>query len=273
MGCLAFMTDFGLRDGYVGQMHCVAAGIAPQVPRIDLSHGVAPQDVAAGAFTLAAAVPYLPDGCVACCVVDPGVGTPRRAVALRGRAGHRALGFVGPDNGLLPPALDLLDELIGAVEIADRSLLLPQRGTTFDGRDVFAPAAAHLAAGGELGRLGPAIDGASLVRLPARPPRRDRSGWTGRVVLVDGFGTLVSDLPAALLSEDGPWTVVVAAHEIGPVRAAFGEVGVGELVAIVGSSGTIEVAVRDGSAATRLGARAGAEVRLRARGDAQAAGA
>lgn len=262
MTSLAFLSDFGLQDVYVGVMRAVALGIAPSVPQFDLGHDLPPQDVAAASFALAAAVPYLPPACVVCVVVDPGVGTARRAVALRARHGGRTLTFVAPDNGVLQGAWTRVDAVDGVVEVRDPRYRLPDAGTTFDGRDVFAPAAAHLAHGVPLEALGPALSLEELVPAPWPEPERTSSGWRAPVVLADHFGTLVTTLPAAE-ARARPWRVRLRhggrSVDVGPVRRTFADVAVGAFVAYTGSSGTLEVAVRNGDAAAALGvARAAA---------------
>src|SRR5918912_2339961 len=158
---ITFLTDFGLQDDFVGTCHGVIKRIAPEVDVIDITHGIAPQQVMQGALVLANTLPYMPAG-VHLAVVDPGVGGTRRPLALRDREGRL---YVGPDNGLLLPAADRFGGVAAAHELANPEYALPQVSRTFHGRDLFSPAAAHLALGVSLGELGPPIDPDALVRL------------------------------------------------------------------------------------------------------------
>ena len=183
MRVITLLTDFGLEDGYVAAMKGVIAAIAPDARLVDVTHLVPPQDVASGRFRLLTVVPYFPPGTIHLAVVDPGVGTARRAVAIRSASGSC---FVGPDNGLLLGALET-DRPAAAVELSEpRFWRTPTPSATFHGRDVFAPVAAHLARGVDLGALGPSIAPETLVRLAlaefkcfpvaSREPSRR---WTG----------------------------------------------------------------------------------------------
>lgn len=236
---IALLTDFGLADPYVGIMKGVVAGVAPGVPVIDVTHGVPPQDVRVGALFLDAAWPHFPEGTVFVCVVDPGVGTPRRPL-VASAAGRL---FVGPDNGLL----SLLPRAIYRELAAPWGL--PTRSRTFHGRDLFAPAAARLAAGTDFSKAGPVVD--DVVRL-SLPEARDGAG---EVLWVDGYGNAVTNLPGA---DHGH--VEVAGRTL-PIVRAYADVPVGTAVALTGSTGRLEVAVREGSAAAELGIAAGTSVR------------
>lgn len=233
---IVLLSDFGLSDVYVGVMRGVIASIAPGVPVVDLTHGVPPQAVAVGARWLAESWRYFPEGAVFVAVVDPGVGTARRPVAVR--AGGRT--FVGPDNGLF--ALLPVDE---AREITAPWGLTP-RSATFHGRDVFAPVAARLAAGAAFDEVGPRVE--ALLPLVEPRPR----GGVGEVLWVDHFGNLVTNLPGRAAG------VVRCAGRDAPVVGTYGEAPPGALVALTGSGGWLEVAVVGGSAAHRLGVGAGA---------------
>ena len=239
-------TDFGTRDGYAGAMKGVIHAHCPGVQVVDLTHDVPPGDVAAGAFALAQAAPWFPPGTVHVAVVDPGVGSSRRALVV---AGHGAL-FVGPDNGLLPPAAP------GIARAIDRIPPDWPIGRTFHGRDLFARVAARLAAGAPVAELASEI--VAPVRLGEARVERSGDGLSGVVIHVDRFGNLVTNLPADAAGE----------IEVAGVRAvregSYADVAPGELVAYVGSAGLVEVGVRDGSAAERLGIGRGAVVRARA---------
>jgi S-adenosyl-L-methionine hydrolase (adenosine-forming) len=233
-------------------MKGVIAMRAPGIPVVDVSHGIPAQNVMAGALVLRAAAPYFPAGTVHVAVVDPGVGTARRAICIATASAR----FVGPDNGLLtlaaPPAAAKR-----IVEITnDRHLLWP-RSRTFHGRDVFAPAAAALAMGVAVDELGP--DVGEVVSLGVPAPARDGNWLRGQVVYVDAFGNLATNIEAVSL----PATVArveIAGRRIDGVVATYGAVPAGELLALVNSWGVLEIARRDGDARTLLGADVGAAV-------------
>jgi S-adenosyl-L-methionine hydrolase (adenosine-forming) len=248
---IVLMTDFGTRDGYAAIMKGVIWSIAPGAEVADLSHEIAPQDVMAGALTLARAAPYFPEGTIFVAVVDPGVGTARRGLAARLGGQY----FVAPDNGLLTVALQRTEEAGGSAEVVwlDRPRFwLDRVSATFHGRDIFAPAAAHLANGVALSELGSPITDVVRLWLPA--PRRTERGWQGEVIHVDNFGNLATNLGAQHLAAAGSEGVEikVAGERIVGVVAAYGERTAGELVALIDSSGALSIAVVNGSAAARL---------------------
>lgn len=230
MAPIALLTDFGLADPYVGVLKGVLAAVAPGVPVIDVTHGVPPQDLRVGALFLDAAWPHFPVGTVFVCVVDPGVGTPRRPIVARA-AGRL---FVGPDNGLLgllpAPEVRVITAPWGA----------PSPSRTFHGRDLFAPVAARLAMGAPFDAVGPLVDDAVPMVLPAPVE------GVGEVLYVDHFGNAITNLP-------GADTGVVG---IGGVRArvvsTYGAAEPGEVVAVTGSTGRLEVVVRNGDARRAL---------------------
>jgi S-adenosyl-L-methionine hydrolase (adenosine-forming) len=230
-------------------MKAVLLSRAPGVALVDISHQVAPGDIRAGQYLLGRAWKHFPAGTVHVAIVDPGVGTARRAIAAE-HEGHR---FVAPDNGLL-----------SFLPQDGRFVSLPvptAAAATFHGRDVFAPAAARLATGGgggtPLGELGESISDPCYTPLPA--PRHDHLTVIGEVIYVDRFGTLVSNIPGDAVQEGA--RIRVEGSEAGSLRRTFRDVARGALVAFVGSGGTVEIAVRDGSAARMLGVGVGAEVR------------
>jgi hypothetical protein len=190
---VSLLTDYGWADGFVGALHSVLRRQLPDLPIVDLTHAVPAQDVRAGSFALERAAPYLAPGVVVA-VVDPGVGTARRGVALRVRdsdADAPDLVLVGPDNGLLLRAADALGGISLAVELEQRDYWLSARGPTFAGRDIFAPVAAHLAAGGDILALGPPIGPETLARLPAPAHRRHLDGsLEAEVTWVDHYGNI-----------------------------------------------------------------------------------
>ena len=223
---------------------------APGLTLVDVTHAVPPGDVRAGAYLLARAWPRFPSGTVHLAVVDPGVGTGRAALAVAAH-GHY---FVGPDNGLF--TLVLRDAEVQIVVLPTPDGASP----TFHGRDVFAPAAAALAAGATLAELGPPFGGMP-VRLAYREPHHEGKSVMGQVVYVDRFGTLVTNLTPELVP---PYAVIeVEGLEVGPLRRTYGDVPTGGLVAYLGSGGQVEIAVRDGSAARRLGMGVGGRIRAR----------
>jgi S-adenosylmethionine hydrolase len=256
MSIVTLITDFGTRDGYVGEVKGVLLSRCAGVSPVDVAHDLPAGDVAAGAWALQRIWDRFPHGTVHLVVVDPGVGGRRRAVAVR--AGGRW--FVGPDNGLLTrvAARAVPEEARG---LDPARIGLPDVSDTFHGRDLFAPAAAHLACGGDPRALGPGLDPASLVLETLPEPRRRGREIVGRVVHVDRFGNLVTDVPSEWLPASP--SVEVGGTGIARAGRAFADVAPGEAVLIRGSGGTLEVAVRDGSAAEALGAERGTAVRVR----------
>jgi S-adenosylmethionine hydrolase len=255
---IALLTDFGTADGYVGVMKAVMLGIAPGVPLVDLSHEIPPQDVRGGAWVLHTLWRYLPQGTVCLAVVDPGVGTERRPVAFasEGRV------FIGPDNGLFSYVLDAAP-VESAVVLANEAYQLPVRSATFHGRDIFAPAAGHLAAGVALTELGPALEPASLSTFSPSHPAEHPRGLIGHVVHVDRFGNLITDFGPALartILDDPRVSLRLGPAEIAARAATFATAPANVPFALIDSSGHLAIAVRDGSAAARLGAGTGSEV-------------
>lgn len=248
---ITLTTDFGQADGYVAAMKGVIFSICPQAQVVDISHGVQPQAVQEAAYLLAFAAPYFPPGTVHVAVVDPGVGTQRRAVAVHC---GRAL-YVAPDNGVLHLALEQ-DPAREAVELLEPRFHRPEVSATFHGRDIFAPAAAHLACGADLHEMGPAIAATDLCPLPlARAEKEGASRWQARVLHIDRFGNLITNLRAG--DAAAPLTLTAGGVRIEGLSRTFADVAVGELLAYAGSGGYLEIAVRQGSAAERLGMEAG----------------
>lgn len=254
---VTLLTDFGLADAYVGVMKGVLLGIAPEARLVDLCHEVPPQDVPAGAFLLMTSFAYFPAGTVHLAVVDPGVGTTRRIVAVHA-GGHT---FVGPDNGLLRWAVDRAGGAVQAVAVENLAFRLARLSTTFHGRDVMAPAAAHLAAGTPLASLGPPVS--RLAGDPFPEPQRAQSRLAGHVIYVDRFGNCITNLPAPppdLLAATQTAPVVEVAGRRLPLLRTYGEAPPGQAIAVTGSSGFVEVAVRTGSAERKLGIGVATEV-------------
>ncbi len=255
MGAIVTLTtDFGARDAYVAAMKGTILAIAPGARIVDVTHEVAPYDVAEGALALSAAVPHFPPGSVHVGVVDPGVGTSRRGLAVRAQ-GHV---FVGPDNGLFTPFLAGPDW--SAFELAAAEYRLPAVSHTFHGRDVFAPAAAHVASGVDPARLGPPVS--DPVRLAWPEGRRTPGTVEGAVIHVDRFGNLVTSLAEEALQTLGGHVVVRVARRRLPLVGTYGELRPGGAGALVGSSGRLELVVREGNASKVLRAGRGTRVMI-----------
>jgi S-adenosylmethionine hydrolase len=255
---LTLLTDYGTYDGFAAACHGVAARIAPHVRVIDITHEVPPGDIRRGAVVLAQTVPALPNA-VHVAVVDPGVGTERRAIAVEAANGV----LVGPDNGLLGWAADALGGALKAVELTDPAFHEPRVDATFHGRDIFTPAAAHLAAGVDIAALGAPIDLGALVRLPA-PQSRVRAGEIiAEVLTIDRFGNTQTSANREHLAAAGlPAQIEVNGHSATLARA-FGDVPGGALLAYLDSAGQLAIAVNGGDAARELSLRAGDTVTVR----------
>ncbi len=246
---VTLLTDFGDRDAYVGVMKGVILGLAPDARIIDLAHGVAPQSVGGAAYLLEPAYPGFPPNTIHVAVVDPTVGTDRVVTAVRTAHGV----FIAPDNGLLTPVLEA-----GGVRRSVRVVGTESASATFHGRDVFAPAAARLAVGGTLSDLGPEFEPA--VTIPDYRAGLDEEGdVVGRVIHVDRFGNAIStiredDVPAP---DRVGFRVTARGRAIGSLERTYADVAPGAALALFGSAGHLEIAVRDGSAAETLGLRPG----------------
>ncbi len=250
MPIITLLTDFGTADSYVAEVKASILGIARDATLVDISHSVPPGDVRSAAYLLGRSWRFFPSGTVHLAVVDPGVGTERDALALT-VGGH---GFVGPDNGILTWPLHG-----GEVEAVTLPVP-PSASPTFHGRDLFGPAAASLACGTPLGQLGERFAGSPRL-LAYTVPRYEGKSVVGEVMYVDRFGTLVTNLTTEHVP---PYAVLeVEGLDIGPLRRTYGDVPTGGLLAYVGSAGAVEIAVRDGSAARRLGMGVGSRIRAR----------
>lgn len=252
MSIITLTTDFGLADSYVGAMKGVILRIAPQAQLVDITHQAPPQDVRAAMAILQGVVPYFPATAVHLVVVDPGVGSRRRPIAIRTEQGV----FVGPDNGVFTPVIAAAgDSSIAVLHLDNPAFWLPTISHTFHGRDLFAPVAAHLAAGTPFEAVGAPIH--DPVLLPLSAPRRQAGGRIrGQVVYVDHFGNLISDVPAEWLAGRS-WQFYIAGRRVDGLSQTYAAVEPGQLLALIGSSGQLEVAVRNGSAAQQLGVSAG----------------
>lgn len=250
-------TDFGLVDPFVGIMKGVILGIAPAARIVDLTHGVPPQDVLAGAYALASAVQWFPRGSVHVAVVDPGVGTRRRALLVETAAGW----LVGPDNGLLSLAAPAR-AVRRIFDVSRSAVRLKPVSRTFHGRDVFAPVAAALANGVAPESLGRPLRSMHRLRIPV--PRRRGTILVGQVLRVDGFGNLGTNVSAGDLGRafrGGGLSITIAGHVV-PFRPSYAGVPSGRPVAVVNSSDLVEIAVNGGSAAARFGAGPGTAIEI-----------
>jgi S-adenosyl-L-methionine hydrolase (adenosine-forming) len=263
---ITFLSDYGYDDEFAGLCRAVIARLAPDATVIDLTHGIPRHAVERGAGVLASALPYTPAG-IHLAVVDPGVGSPRRAVAVRAATEDRIL--VGPDNGLLWPAIERLGGAVEAVDISLSDLRLEPISATFHGRDVFAPVAAHLARGASLPEAGERIETESLIRIEPPEPAIEDGRIRAHVVSVDRFGNSALDLADRHLPRSGlrmgrPLTVDVAGSTRDAVFAlTFADVPDGGLLLYEDSAGSLALAVNRGDAAAELGLEPGAEVILR----------
>jgi S-adenosylmethionine hydrolase len=264
---ITFLTDFGVTDDFVGTCRGVMKRIAPDAEIIDITHGIAPQQVLQGALVLANTLPYMPAG-VHLAVVDPGVGTERKGLALRGEDGRL---YVGPDNGLLVPAAERMGGVSGAWELAEPRFRLELVSRTFHGRDVFAPAAAHLAAGVDPGELGPPIDPSTLVHLDMPEPRGSPQEFVAHVLIIDRFGNVqlnlrASDLEAVDILPGARVELEIGLERYYAVAAmTFADVRRGDIVLYEDSYRNIALAINEGDAAAVVSAHAGDEVRIRRR--------
>jgi S-adenosylmethionine hydrolase len=229
---ITLTTDFGHDDPYVGIMKGVILGITPQARIVDLCHQIPAYDTEAAAFCVVQAVPYFPPGSIHLIVVDPGVGTDRRGLIVQGK---QAL-YVAPDNGVLGPLM-AADTHLETFEIAH------VEGGTFHGRDVFAPAAARLALGSHPNQLGAPVPQPSVVNFPG--PKRTDDGWLGRIIHVDRFGNLITNLSHRHFSE---MTALRIGNTDLPLADCYGDVTAGGMAALLGSARRVEVFIREGSA-------------------------
>lgn len=258
---ITLTTDFGLRDPWVGSIKGTVLSINREATVVDISHGVSPHNVMEGAFVLGQAYATFPKGTIHVAVVDPGVGGERRGVAVET---ERYI-FVGPDNGIFTFALE--DEEVRTVVALTRAdFFLPTVSDTFHGRDVFAPVAAHISLGKELRRFGGEIQG-GLVTLELPKVETDKSLVKGEVVYVDNFGNLVTNIRGCEVAAfaDAGIEVDIGWVKIDGISKSYSSVKAGEVVAIVGSLGLIEVACAMESAAARLAVGVGEPVMVRKR--------
>ena len=257
-GILTLTTDFGADGPYVAAIKGVVLGLAPGTQVVDVSHAISPQNIAEGSFILAGVVDDFPTGTVHLAVVDPGVGTERRLIVVEVQ-GHR---FVVPDNGLIGGVLKGRDPS-GVWEICNPEFRRAVVSPTFHGRDILAPAAAHLLRGGDPGDLGPPLT--DLVLPSSLEPAEDEGGLIGEVVFLDSFGNLITNIPQDRLASLDPsgWSVEISGRTIDGLNRTYAERPPGTLMALISSSNRVEIAVVNGDAARRLEAGRGTPVLLR----------
>ncbi|MCD6286981.1 MAG: SAM-dependent chlorinase/fluorinase [Anaerolineae bacterium] len=263
MALVTLTTDFGLQDGYVGTMKGVMAGIAPDLAFIDITHDIRPQDLRGAAYVLWTALPYFPGDAVHLVVVDPGVGTSRHAIASQTSWGV----LVGPDNGVFSYVWDVVPaELTVALENPDYQR--PVVSSTFHGRDVFSPAAAHIAAGVPLREFGPEVS--HPVRMSSPGMSMEERRIRGEVLYIDRFGNVITSIgrlvwEGTLLHLDPVFAkgesrtlnarrvrVLAGGRDLGPIVRTYGEVSSGDALVMVGSEGLLEIAINQGHAARAL---------------------
>ena len=260
---VTFLSDFGLQDDFVGTCHGVIKRIAPQTQIIDITHGIPAQQILQGALVLASTLPYVPEG-VHLAVVDPGVGSSRRALALRDAEGRF---FVGPDNGLLVPAAERAG-IAAAHELANPDYALESISRTFHGRDLFAPAAAHLSRGVAIEELGPPLDADALVRLDLPQPELGPDKIAATVLYVDSFGNVALNVTREHVAEVGIVPGTQVELELGGERfyavsaRTFADARAGDIMLYEDSYRNMSVAISGGNAGEMLHARAGQSLRI-----------
>ena len=261
---ITLTTDFGLRDGFVGVMRGVILRIFPAAQIVDITHEIAPQDIAQGAFLLANSTPYFPENAVHLAVVDPGVGSERRPIAIR--VGKTF--FVGPDNGLLSLAVAECERRLGkrarAIHLDRTRYWLPRVSNTFHGRDIFSPSAAHLAKGVPFARLGTPVR--EWVSLATSAVEQRDGQLVGRVIYIDRYGNIVTDISdkhIGALGLDKSPIIEIGGTTIRGLVNTYSDVARGEIAALIGSPWKLEIAQREGNAARTLRVKIGDAVTVR----------
>ena len=253
---ITLTTDFGISDAYVGVMKGVILGINPNVQIVDITHAIPPQDIREAAFLIHSAYHYFPEGTIHTIVVDPGVGSERRAIVYQTDLAF----FVCPDNGILTYLLQEIGHeavLSGnVVAIQNRDYFLPEVSNTFHGRDIFAPVAAHLSLGVPLADIGPPVR--DLVRLSIPTPHVSKDEIIGQIVKIDNFGNAITNISESVLVGGAAlYEITVGRARLTRINRAYAESEVGEPLAIIGSFGMLEIAVNGGSAERHLGLKRG----------------
>jgi S-adenosylmethionine hydrolase len=258
---ITLLTDFGWGDGYIGAMKGVILQINPQCRIVDLAHEIAPHDVMGAALVLGQAYPFFPSGTIHVAVVDPGVGGARRPLVLE-TEGYR---FVGPDNGCFTFVLKR-EEGVQAFELTEEQFRLPRVSHTFHGRDIFAPAAAHLSAGVPPAAMGPPVEATDLTFLAIPDPVAEGGALLGEVIGVDSFGNLVTNISREALGQFAPGGVIeieIQGERIRGLKSSYEEGKGGEIVALWGSAGFLEISLREQSLHQERGWGRGVDVRIR----------
>ena len=257
-GIITLMTDFGGRDAYAGAMKGVILGIHHGSVIVDITHEIPAHDIREAAFSLSGYVRFFPEGSIHMVIVDPGVGGERKPLIVK----TERCFLVGPDNGVFTHIYNR-EKVVQAVEITNKDLMLPHVSSVFHGRDVFAPAAAHLAAGVPLKKFGPPITDLATLHIPS--PISARDGLTGQVIHVDRFGNAVTNIDEKAFREREGRKVVIEIdrREIHQMHKAYNEASEGETFALFGSFGLLEIAINKGSAAARHGIKINDQVKVR----------
>jgi len=258
---ITLLTDFGWADGYIGAMKGVILQINPQCRIVDLAHEIPPHDVMGAALVLGQTYPFFPLGTIHVAVVDPGVGGSRRPLVIE-TTGYR---FVGPDNGCFTFVLKR-EEGVQAYELIEERFRLPRVSRTFHGRDIFAPAAAHLSMGVAPEEMGPAVDTATLTILPIPDPVLNGATLVGEVIRVDSFGNLITTISQEVLgtfAPDGVIEIEIHGERIRGLISSYEEAKPGEIIALWGSAGFLEISLKERSLHRERGWGRGVEVRMR----------
>jgi hypothetical protein len=259
MPIVTLLTDFGSKNGFSGVMKGVIWKIAPDAHIADITHEITPQNIMEGAIALWRAAPFFPAGTIHVAVVDPGVGTTRRPIAAQ--IGDQY--YVGPDNGIFTPLMELAEskgQPVKVFHLDDPKYWLPEVSHTFHGRDIFAPVAAHLAAGALINKVGTRIK--DPVRLVMPQPVRTENGWRGQVVLIDAFGNIATNLGGDLIKNKPNVMIHIGGESIQGLVKSYGERTPGEVIALVDSENFLEVAVVNGSGAQIVQAAIGDPVEI-----------
>jgi S-adenosylmethionine hydrolase len=259
MSIITLTTDFGACDSYVAQLKGVVLAINPKVQLVDVTHAIGPQDVARGAAIVEEIMTVFPAGSIHLAVVDPGVGSDRALLAAEA-AGQR---FLAPDNGLLSPVFRLFAST-RIHRLANERYWRKPVSATFHGRDILAPVAAHWSLGVDLAEFGPAVDVTALVTLPAQGTRRAGAVLLGRVETIDAFGNLITNVRDTDLAvhDRAAVTISLGKHQVVGVSRCYSDRPPGSVLALIGSSGCLEIAVNRGNAARQLGVALGDDVRI-----------
>jgi len=258
MPVITLLTDFGLKDYYVASMKAVILSICPSATIVDISHDISNFDILEAAFTLCASYHYFPHGTVHVVVVDPGVGSSRKALVFKTRNYY----FVGPDNGVLSLAAEM-DNVIEVREIVNEKLMLHKISRTFHGRDVFAPVAAHIACGLSVKEVGPVVN--EYVKLPLQRPSKDGNICQGSILHIDKFGNVITNIPSSFVGEDVRSIKLFLSdgriyHM--PLVDFYAAAPIGSLMAIHGSAGFLEISINQGNAASTLKVKRGEKIIL-----------